>query len=42
MALDDEYIYLTIISITSIMLNSNNRNKYEFYIMHPSDLLIEN
>ena len=42
MALDNGYIYPTIVSITSIMLNSNNRNKYEFYIMHPPDLLIEN
>jgi lipopolysaccharide biosynthesis glycosyltransferase len=42
MALDNGYIYLTIVSITSVMLNSNNRNKYEFYIMHPADLLIEN
>ena len=42
MALDNGYIYLTIVSITSVMLNSNNRNKYEFYIMHPPDLLIEN
>lgn len=42
MALDDGYIYPTITSITSIMLNSNNRNKYEFYIMHPQNLLNEN
>ena len=42
MALDNGYIYPTIVSITSIMLNSNNRNKYVFYIMHPPDLLIEN
>ena len=42
MALDNGYIYPTIVSITSMLLNSNNRNKYEFYIMHPPDLLIEN
>ena len=32
-ALDDSYTYTTIVSITSIMINSNKNTKYIFYIM---------
>ena len=42
MALDDAYIYPTIVSITSIMINSNKNTKYIFYIMHPTEFKIEN
>ena len=42
MALDDGYIYPTIVSITSIMINSNKNTKYIFYIMHPTEFKIEN
>ena len=42
MALDNNYIYPTIVAITSMMLNSNPRTKYNYYIMHPSDFSIEN
>ena len=37
MALDDAFIYPTIVAITSIMENSNPNNKYDFYIMHPKE-----
>lgn len=37
MSLDNNYIYPTIVSITSIMENSSKENKYIFYIMHPDD-----
>ncbi len=37
MALDDAFIYPTIVAITSIMENSNPKNKYDFYIMHPKE-----
>jgi len=42
MALDNNYIYPTIVAITSMMLNFNPRTKYNYYIMHPSDFSIEN
>lgn len=42
MALDDEYTYPTIVSITSIMENKKPETKYDFYIMHPSELQEEN
>ena len=42
MSLDDAYTYPTIVSITSIMINSNPNTKYIFYIMHPSEFKIEN
>ncbi len=38
MALDENYVYPTVVSITSAMENSNRRVKYDFHIMHPSDL----
>ena len=34
MALDNSYIYPTIVAITSMMLNSNLRIKYNYYIIH--------
>lgn len=37
MALDENYIYPTIVSITSALENSNYGSKYDFYIMHPSN-----
>ncbi|MDO4199338.1 MAG: glycosyltransferase family 8 protein [Clostridia bacterium] len=42
MALDDEYTYPTIVAITSVMENKNPETKYDFYIMHPSDLQEDN
>ena len=42
MSLDDNYVYPTIVSITSLMLNSNSIYKYIFYIMHPSNLSKKN
>lgn len=38
MALDENYVYPTVVAITSAMENSNCRAKYDFYIMHTSDL----
>lgn len=38
MALDENYVYPTVVAITSAMENSNRRVKYDFYIMHPSNL----
>lgn len=38
MALDENYIYPTIVAITSALENSNYGSKYDFYIMHPSNL----
>lgn len=37
MALDDGYLYPTIVSITSIMENKDKNSNYEFYIMHPNE-----
>lgn len=34
MALDENYLYPTLVSITSAMENSSNNSLYEFYIMH--------
>jgi hypothetical protein len=42
MSLDDAYSYPTIVSITSIMINSNSNTKNIFNIMHPSEFKIEN
>ena len=42
MSLDDEYTYPTIVSITSILVNSNSNTKYNFYILHPSSFTIQN
>jgi lipopolysaccharide biosynthesis glycosyltransferase len=37
MALNDNYIYPTIVSITSIIETSNKETKYNFYIIHPKE-----
>ena len=37
MALDDGYLYPTIVSITSMMENKSKNSYYEFYIMHPAE-----
>ncbi|MDO4503691.1 MAG: glycosyltransferase family 8 protein [Clostridia bacterium] len=37
MALDDGYLYPTIVSITSMMENKNRNSYYKFYIMHPGE-----
>lgn len=38
MSMDDNYVYPTIVSITSIMKNKNKNTSYCFYIMHPQNL----
>ena len=42
MALNNEYIYPTIVSITSILENANSYTKYNFYILLTPDFLNEN
>ena len=42
MALNDEYTYPTLVAITSILENSNPYTKYDFYILHTPDFMIEN
>ena len=42
MALDNNYLYPTIVAITSIVENSNPRTKLLFNIMHPSDFNEQN
>ncbi|MBQ6143400.1 MAG: glycosyltransferase family 8 protein [Clostridia bacterium] len=42
MALDDNYVYPTIVAITSAMENKNAVNEYTFYLMHPSEFKDEN
>ncbi|MDO4199337.1 MAG: glycosyltransferase [Clostridia bacterium] len=37
MALDDGYLYPTIVSITSMMKNKNKNIVYDYYIMHPPE-----
>lgn len=37
MALDENYIYPTIVAISSVMESSTYDSKYDFYIMHPSN-----
>ena len=37
MALDDGYLYPTIVSITSMMENKNKDSKYIYHIMHPGE-----
>ena len=37
MALDDGYLYPTIVAMTSIMENSKDTTLYDFYIMHPPE-----
>ena len=38
MALDDGYLYPTVVSITSMMKNKNKNIVYDYYIMHPPEL----
>ena len=42
MALDDGYIYPTVVAMTSMLENMNKDTKYDFYIMHPSEFSKEN
>ena len=42
MALNDNYIYPTIISITSIIETANQETKYNFYIIHPNEFKKKN
>jgi len=42
MALDDNYIYPTIVAMTSILENAGEETKYDFYIMHPKEFKDEN
>ncbi len=37
MALDDGYLYPTVVSITSMMKNKNRNIVYDYYIMHPPE-----
>ncbi len=41
MALDEGYLYPTIVSVTSIMENSDKDTKYDFYIMHSPEFKAE-
>lgn len=38
MAMDENYLFPTIVSITSVMENKNSGTHYSFYIMHPESL----
>ena len=38
MAFDENYVYPTLVAMTSVMENSNPKIKYEFQLMHPSGL----
>ena len=42
MAADDNYTYPTIVSITSLLENSDSSTSYDIYIMTPGDFLEEN
>lgn len=42
MALDDGYIYPTVVAMTSILENANADTKYDFYVMHPPEFQEEN
>lgn len=42
MALDDGYVYPTVVSITSAMENKNPGTFYDYYIMHPGEFSDEN
>ncbi len=42
MAADDNYTYPTIVSITSLMVNSNEKTNYDIYIMTPGEFTQEN
>ena len=40
MALDDEYLYPTVVSITSMMKNKSKNTVYDYYIMHPHEFSV--
>ncbi len=42
MAMDDNYLYPTIVAITSAMYNADAGTQYSFYIMHPPEFKEEN
>lgn len=42
MALDDNYLYPTIVAMTSILENASLETKYDFYVMHPAEFKEEN
>lgn len=42
MAADNNYVYPTIVSITSILENANENTKINVYLMHPEDFKNEN
>lgn len=42
MAMDENYLYPTLVSITSVMENKSNNTNYSFYVMHPRELKEEN
>ena len=42
MALDDRYLYPTLVSMTSILETRNKTTKYDFYIMHPHAFQLSN
>ena len=42
MALDDRYVYPTVIAMTSIITTANSTTKYDFYLMHPGKFKKEN
>ncbi len=42
MALDDNYLYPTVVAMTSILENADSKTKYDFYIMHPPEFKEEN
>ena len=42
MALDDGYIYPTIVAITSMMENKKPETRYDYYVMHPGEFKEEN
>ena len=42
MALDDGYVYPTIVSITSMLENASPNRKLDFYVMHPGEFKDEN
>lgn len=42
MALDDNYLYPTIVAMTSVLENADSKTKYDFYIMHPAEFKEEN
>ena len=42
MALDDGYVYPTIVAMTSMLENASKGTKYDYYIMHPAEFKEEN